>query len=236
MNLASDPFAFLLTFLIRFLFLIPAITMHEAAHGYVAYWLGDPTAKDRGRLSLNPLRHIDPFGTILLPLILTAMFTVGFGYAKPVPVDPRRFADYRRGMLLTGLAGPAMNFGLAAVSGLAFRALVASGVLVGVAGELAAGVLVTFVLVNLVLLFFNLLPIPPLDGSRVLPIFLSDRALRKYHQFERYGLLVVLLVVWVLPAVVPGLDPVGAYFGATVFPLLRLLAGDTALRVTLLLG
>jgi Zn-dependent protease len=200
----------------RFGLLVPAIVIHEVSHGWAAYALGDTTAKDKGRLSLNPIRHIDPWGTILLPLLMVAILGFGFGYAKPVPVNPYRFKDYRRGMFLTGIAGPASNLVLAMLSGLLFR-LVGGGGMLGLA-------LFYFALMNLVLMFFNLIPLPPLDGSRVLPLFLSDRAMETYHSIERYGFLIILVALWVLPSYL-GIDPLGWYFGATVYPLLGLFTG-----------
>lgn len=210
---------------------VPAIVLHEVSHGYVSYKLGDPTAKSRGRLSLNPIKHVDPFGTLVLPLLLWLSGAPIFGYAKPVPIDPRYYRDYRKGMFLTGLAGPTTNLTLALVAGIVVR-LLSRGVLV--TGTEAAPVVTVlgwvwyalyfFAQINLVLMFFNLIPMPPLDGSRVLPLFLSDRALGKYHQFERYGILVFFVVVLLLPDYL-GIDPLGWYFDATVAPLLKLFTG-----------
>lgn len=200
----------------RFGLLIPAIVIHEVSHGWAAYLLGDTTAKDKGRLSLNPMRHIDPWGTVLLPLLMIAVLGFGFGYAKPVPVNPYRFKDYRKGMFLTGIAGPASNLVLAVFAGLLVRVTGASG--------LIAFAAYNFALMNLVLMFFNLIPLPPLDGSRVLPLLLSDRALDVYHSIERYGFLIIIAALWLLPSFL-GIDPLGWYFGATVFPLLGLFTG-----------
>lgn len=202
---------------LRFLFVLPAIVLHEIAHGYAAYLLGDTTAKDRGRLSLNPVRHIDPFGTLLLPAILLAMSggRAAFGYAKPVPINPYRFKDYRWGMLITGLAGPAVNLVLAAVSGFAARLATT---------QLWWDVAFGFSLVNLTLLFFNLIPFPPLDGSRILPVFLTDNGMRVYAKVEQYGFLILLGVLWIVPAVFR-IDPIGIYLSVTVEPLLRLFTG-----------
>lgn len=209
---------------ISFALLIPAIVLHEVSHGYVAYLLGDTTAKDRGRLSLNPLRHIDPWGTILLPLLMVAAFGFGFGYAKPVPINPYRFKDYRKGMFLTGIAGPASNLALALASGLLSRAVLAVGDAAGVAGAYVWLALYYFALMNLSLMFFNLIPLPPLDGSRVLPLFLSNRALDTYHAWERYGFIILFAFLWLAPDLL-GFDPIGSYFRVTVYPLLRLFTG-----------
>lgn len=211
---------------------IPAIVLHEVSHGYVSYRLGDPTAKMKGRLSLNPVKHVDPFGTVLLPLLLWFSGAPIFGYAKPVPINPNYYKDYRKGMLLTGLAGPTTNLTLAVAAGLLVRMLIPLG-------DLATGsqidasftalgwvvyALYFFAQINLVLMFFNLIPIPPLDGSRVLPIFLSDKALMKYHQVEQYGILIFFGLLLLLPRIL-GFSPISAYFDITVYPILSLLTG-----------
>ena len=156
---------------------VPALVLHEVAHGFAAYKLGDPTAKASGRLSLNPLKHIDPFGTVILPAMLMLMGWPVFGYAKPVPYNPRYFKDPRRDDVIVGLAGPAANLAMAAIA--AAVAWGCSGLVANPAfanSELFAYFYVmflpTFALINLYLMFFNLLPIPPLDGGRfVVEIF-----------------------------------------------------------------
>lgn len=206
------------------LLIFPAIVFHEVAHGYVAYLLGDSTAKDRGRLSLNPIRHVDPFGTFLLPLLLLAGSggQIGFGYAKPVPVNPWAFRNHRTGMFFVGIAGPAANLGLAVVSGLSYQVI--NNVGNSVIAAILAYVLLRFCYLNLVLMFFNLIPLPPLDGSRVLPLFLSDRAMETYEQVERYGFVILIAAVWLLPGLI-GFDPLWWYFSWTVRPALTLFAG-----------
>jgi len=210
---------------LSFVLFVPCIVLHEVSHGYVAYRLGDPTAKRLGRLSLNPLKHIDPFGTVLLPILLTVTGLPAFGYAKPVPIDPRYFKDYRKGMLLTGLAGPTTNLVLAVVSGLIAR------VLAGAGAASSQGLLFwvffalyEFAFLNLVLMFFNLIPVPPLDGSRVLPVFLSDSALRRYHEFERYGVLIVFAALLLVPRLF-NIDLLGGYLNVTAIPLMKLITG-----------
>ncbi|MDP2401045.1 MAG: site-2 protease family protein [Actinomycetota bacterium] len=212
------------------LILFPAIILHEVAHGYVAYLLGDTTAKDRGRLSLNPIRHVDPFGTFLLPLLLLlgSGGQIAFGYAKPVPVNTWAFKNQRQGMFLVGIAGPATNLVLAFLSGLAFQAVNALGS--GTVAGIVAYVFLRFCLLNLVLMFFNLIPLPPLDGSRILPLFLSDRAMVTYDKIERYGFVILIATVWFLPDVIrmltgQDINPIGWYFSWTVSPVFSLFAG-----------
>jgi Zn-dependent protease len=187
----------LLFYALEFAVIFPAIILHEISHGYVAYLLGDDTAKRAGRLSINPIRHVDPVGTIILPismLILTngAYF---FGWAKPVPINPGRFRNQREGMLLTGAAGPVTNIALAAAAGLIVRLAGDSALLgLGALGITLGDLVAFFCRANLVLAFFNLIPIPPLDGSRVLQYFLPDSARDAYHSFERYGFFVLIAI------------------------------------------
>lgn len=212
----------LLSIAVRFALVVPAIVFHEVAHGYAALALGDTTARDSGRLSLNPFKHIDPFGTVLLPLLMTATLGFGFGYAKPVPVNPWRFrGDRRTGMALTGLAGPAANLAMALAGAAAVRAL---GIVSGPLADVAWMAAYAFCAVNLALMLFNLVPIPPFDGSRLLLPFLSSRGLAVYHDLERYGFIIVIALLW-LPERLFRVDLFGLYFDATLVPLLRLLTG-----------
>lgn len=199
-----------------------AIVLHEVAHGYVAYRLGDPTAKSQGRLTLNPLAHVDLIGTILVPatlILIQVLFSFGgfvFGWAKPVPINPGYFKNPRRGMLLVAASGPGTNLALAlgtAVVGRLVFLLTPSGLLhraTGFAGNLVGALflfLSAFVLYNLILAMFNILPIPPLDGSRILMYFLSSSARRALMSIERYGffILVALLYLGVLDPVFQGM-------------------------------
>jgi len=214
--------------LLQIALVIPAIVCHEVAHGYVSYLLGDPTAKSAGRLSLNPIRHVDPFGTVFLPLMLTVLGGPVFGFAKPVPINPGYYRDYRKGMFLTGLAGPATNLIFALLGAIVVRVSLALAPLSALTGVIQWAFLAGyyFAYVNLVLMFFNLILMPPLDGSRVLPLFLSDKALARYHEFERYGLVIFFVVLLILPDFI-GVDLIGAYFSITVDPILDLLTGLT---------
>jgi Zn-dependent protease len=192
-----------------------AITLHEAAHGYAALALGDTTAKDAGRLSLNPLRHVDRMGTLIVPgfLLVTQLLlpphrvSFMFGWAKPVPIGAYRFKDPRRGMALVAVAGPAMNFFLAWLGALAVQF---------VTNAIAVQFLFYFILTNLVLGLFNLLPIPPLDGGRVVVGLLPLELARVWAQLERYGILIVLGLVFLLPRLTD-YDPVGQVL-QTVLP------------------
>jgi Zn-dependent protease len=181
------------------LFLIPiiiAITFHEAAHGFVALWCGDDTAKKAGRLTLNPIRHIDLFGTVILPLLL--LFTAGFafGYAKPVPVNFSALRHPRFDMVRVAAAGPAMNLALAVVSALLTRTL---GSLEAETAALTGNLLLQSASLNILLAVFNMLPLPPLDGSKVLAALLPGPGMRWFLHLERYGMLLLLLLLFVLP-------------------------------------
>ncbi|MBQ9017388.1 site-2 protease family protein [Candidatus Saccharibacteria bacterium] len=165
--------------------------LHELAHGLVALWLGDTTAKEEGRLSLNPLKHIDPVMSIFIPLMLFVMHGPIFGGAKPVPVDSRNLRGKEWGMALVALAGPATNFLLALVFYLVGHftgAFHTAGLFNYIMSE--------FVMINLGLMLFNILPIPPLDGSRVLYAIAPDGARKVLMQIETYGLFLVLILVW----------------------------------------
>jgi len=196
---------------------IAAITLHEAAHGYAALALGDDTARRAGRLSLNPLRHVDRVGTLLLPgaLLLGQILTIGrvvfmFGWAKPVPVSAWRFRNPRQGMAVVAAAGPAMNFLLAWLAALALHL---TGGIDGLTGEVLDRMLEFFILSNLVLGLFNLLPVPPLDGGRIMVGILPEPLAMAWARLERAGIVIVILLVFLLPRLLAEFgiiwDPVG---------------------------
>ena len=177
---------------------IPSITSHEAMHGFAADRLGDPTARQQGRLTLNPLPHIDLVFTILLPAILLLSGSgVIFGGAKPVPVNVTRLRDPRRDWALVGAAGPLTNVALAFGLSALLAILVHSG-MVG-AGSRATEILAVGIYVNALLAVFNLVPIPPLDGSRVVQLFLSGPTLNAYLRLEQYGLILIVALILFFP-------------------------------------
>lgn len=179
----ETPFVIVLVFF--------SVVCHEIAHGFVALRLGDPTAYRMGRLTFNPISHIDPVGTIILPAIfLITKSPVLLAWAKPVPVDPRYFKDPRKGMMLVALSGPLTNILIALMLTL----------LLHVAGNSMPDVLTHTLamgaLMNVVLTVFNLIPVPPLDGSRIVAYFLRGNVLRGYLKLERYGLFIVFGLLW----------------------------------------
>ncbi len=184
--------------IIEFLLLAPpfllALTFHELAHGYVAWRLGDPTAKDAGRLTMNPIKHIDIFGAI-------AFIIMKIGWAKPVPVNPSYFRNPHQGMLLVALAGPGTNLLLAVVSAVLFHPLntlshsLSSQLLLGLFQPTVV-MLGYSIWINIMLAVFNILPIPPLDGSKVLMGILPPDAARSYAQLEPYGFILLLALFY----------------------------------------
>lgn len=195
--------------------------VHELAHGLAALACGDPTAKEAGRLTLDPRAHLDGFGSVVLPLLMALLGGVVFAFAKPVPYNPRRLRHPRRDELIVALAGPASNL-LQALLGAALLGLVWHlGVPAAASGALSADALgwlldlsAAYVSVNLTLCFFNLIPFPPLDGSKVVLFFLSGEARRRFYELERYAMPVLIIVLYLLPRLLR-VDPLGAYLDAT---------------------
>ena len=205
---------FMLNTILEFIILLPiflfAVIIHEIAHGWVAYKLGDPTARDLGRLTLNPVRHLDIFGSILLPLVLILINSPAvFGWAKPVPINFLNFKNIRRDIILVSIAGCLVNF-LAAV-------ITASIIRLDMLGSFLNAILLQFVLLNLVLGIFNLIPLPPLDGSKILLSVLPKNLMRLYLLMEPFGIVVIFILLSV------------GFFDKFIFPamyyLLKLLVG-----------
>ncbi len=192
-----------------------AITVHEVAHGWVANKLGDPTAKMSGRLTLNPIKHIDPLGTIAIPLILMWLGGFIFGWAKPVPVNWQNLKRPRRDIALVAIAGPGANLVMTFI----WAGVLKLGLVLHPAGYNFAALLVYMgqagVLINIVLMVLNLLPIPPLDGSRVLSSFVSPRAARVLAELEIYGFLILVLLL--------ATGILGKIIGPPIFGLYRLI-------------
>lgn len=200
---------------------VPAIVFHEVAHGFAAWKLGDPTAKAAGRLTLNPLAHVDVFGTVILPLLMMIMGGPVFGYAKPVPYNPTYFKNKRTGDFIVGMAGPAANL---------VMALLGSAVAIALSGMVEAAAvsadpnmpllyfffwfLPMFIMVNLYLMFFNLIPVPPLDGSSIFALFIPKGKMHLYYRVEQYAMPVLLILLFLVPYAT-GFSPISVYLDFT---------------------
>ncbi len=205
--------------------LIFAIVLHEVAHGWIANKLGDHTARDMGRLTLNPIPHIDLFGTIIMPLLLFFLTSgrMVFGYAKPVPINPYNFKDPKKGMALSSLAGPGINIVMAICFSFLLRVVMPAleGSLPKQSWDLFGTPLALMfgygVVINVVLAVLNMIPIPPLDGSRVVYWLLPDRQAALYYRLERYGMLLLMLLI--------GFGVLGRIMTPIIRPILTLLLG-----------
>jgi len=195
---------------------ILGIVIHESAHAAAAWALGDKTARSRGRVSLNP---IDPFGTIILPLLMLAAGGPVFAFTKPVPVYLNNLKHPKRDEVLVSAAGPASNIALACLAAVLMR-LAYGSLYTSMSFAVASQIMnfgATFIVVNLSLAFFNLIPIPPLDGSSIIVPFLKDKALANYYRLQQYAMPILILVLYLLP-MWTGIDVIGRYFDVTVYP------------------
>jgi Zn-dependent protease len=226
----GDASRWLLTASVWIIPVLTAITLHEAAHGYVAERFGDDTARRLGRISINPLRHVDPFGTILLPaMLLLAGTGFLFGFAKPVPVDFRKLNNPRRDMIFVAAAGPAANLLMALIAAFLYHGL---GLFSPRVGAWLFANIVNAIQLNVMLAVFNMLPIPPLDGGRVAVGLLPDALAYPLARLERMGIFIVigvlLLVPWLAAQAGVRFNPLGdllIYVASEIFDLVPLMAG-----------
>lgn len=209
-------FDYLLAIVVSVLLVMFSAMVHEVAHGWVAHLCGDDTAREAGRLTLDPRAHLDPLGSVILPIACALLGAPVFAFAKPVPYNPARLRHPRRDELLVALAGPASNLAQAVLGTALLGATLALGQDALPAETLygAMDLLTTYVYVNLVLCFFNLIPFPPLDGSKVILYFLPPAARRRYYELQQYAMFLLLLLLYVLPGLLR-VDPLGIYLDAT---------------------
>lgn len=196
--------------------IIVAIVFHEVAHGRMALLLGDHTAQRLGRLSFNPLRHVDPVGTVFLPAMLALAHAPVFGWAKPVPVDVRGLPNPRRAMMVVGAAGPAMNIALAFVSAVALGVLARFVPDPGAVARFASDNLVNFLAINLFLAAFNLIPLPPFDGAHIVEGLLPEGLALRYARLRPLGMPLVMILLVILPWLAPRFDVLPVLLGPPV--------------------
>ncbi len=213
----------LLQFILMILPLVVAVILHELAHGYVAFKMGDPTARQAGRLTLNPIKHLDLFGSFLLPLILKLSGSpVLFGYAKPVPVNFANLRQFRKGTIYVAAAGVVTNMILAVISAAIFQMLLSAEALwaqsqMRLPATILLQLLTYSVIINCVLALFNLIPIPPLDGSRIVAMILPPALRIQYLRLERFGMIIIFALLII--------GPLGRLMAFFLRPLLDLLLG-----------
>jgi Zn-dependent protease len=235
-NLGTEIIKFLRQLLVIIPGLYLGVVLHEVAHGYIAYRNGDPTARNLGRLTLNPIAHIDLFGSIILPLLLILTGSgIVFGYAKPVPINPGYFRNYRKGIRYSSLAGPATNFILAFILGLIYslmfyilklsgypisEMLTTSGIGSRIL-EIVFSMVSSAISINIILGIFNFIPIPPLDGANILATFLPGNAMYKYLSIGRFGFMIVFALIYFINRFSPGIfiQPIRFFMDIFTWPL-----------------
>ena len=206
--------------LVHVIVLFFAIIFHEIAHGYVAYLCGDPTAKNAGRLTLNPVAHIDPFGSVILPAICAILGWPGFGYAKPVPYNPNNLRRRRIDEVLVALAGPLSNLLQAALSAGIYHILIGfvrnnpawAMAHIDLLAVWIIPILSTIIISNIVLAVFNLIPLPPLDGSKLLLLILPEGARQKFYRIEPYCMIALMALLWFAPEKINAIIDTGVSF------------------------
>ena len=223
MNLTAEQ---LLMIVIQLVVVVFSIMVHEISHGFMAYRLGDPTAKRAGRLTLNPAKHLDPFGSVLLPVLMAFAGGPVFAYAKPVPYNPLYFKQRKRDELLVAFAGPFSNLLMA------FVGVGVSQIAQGLAPHVSLGwydalswlytVGYVICVVNMVLLFFNIIPLPPLDGSSIIGAVLPMRYMSVYYKVKSYSMFILLVLLFLVPMITPW-DPLGWYMSHTAYALTNIL-------------
>lgn len=209
------------------LIVLVSTVLHEVAHAATANALGDPTAKERGRLTLNPLKHLDPVGSVLLPVLMAIAGGPVFAFAKPVPYNPRRLRKPLRDEVLVALAGPACNLVQALIGAGIFHLLFDRLVMWEGDPQVLYAILqmlATYVYLNLMLMFFNLIPLPPLDGSAIISPLLRGKAREAYYRVQHYAMPVLLGLMYLVPMVFH-IDPVGWYLDKTAGQLITVLLG-----------
>lgn len=214
---------YVVNLIVELLLLVFSAMVHEVAHAWVAWRCGDPTAHDAGRISLNPTKHLDPVGSFAIPLVMLAMGGPIFAYAKPVPYNPRRLKHPVRDEVLVAMAGPASNLVQACIAAALIRSAALWSIPVDAAYQILS-VLSTYLMVNVSLMLFNLIPLPPLDGSALISPLFRGEARMTYYKIQQYAMPIFIVVLYILPQFVH-IDIVGTYMSVAGSWVMRVLIG-----------